>query len=100
MYKEENTLANRIAQFEQDQKRTVPASPSKKSTPTAPTSGNPYLRARLQILEGWMKGTDKHGRSLAWKAEEIKDMEKTGNIDNPHYAAFVHEVAILGDQLS
>lgn len=54
------------------------------------SSKNPYIRARVAVLQKMPK----------WKRNEIHDMERNRNIDNPHYQEFVHEVAILGDNLS
>lgn len=54
------------------------------------SSKNPYIRARVMVLQKMPK----------WKRNEIHDMERTRNINNPHYEEFVHEVAILGDNLS
>lgn len=53
-------------------------------------SKNPYIRARIMVLK----------KLPAWKRNEIERMEQSNNLDNPHYAAFVREVAILGDELS
>jgi hypothetical protein len=91
--KDENTLDNRIAQFERDQKvettEKVASAPKKKS-PTKPTPGNPYTQARIKVLEEYPE----------WRREEIAEMEKTGNINNRHYEDFVHTVTMLGDSLS
>lgn len=53
------------------------------------SSKNPYVRARIQILE----------KMPDWKKKEIAEMEKSGNIHNKFYDDFVHQVAILGDSL-
>ena len=53
------------------------------------SSKNPYIRARVQILE----------KMLKWKREEIHMFERTGNINNRFYDDFVHEVRKLGDIL-
>lgn len=55
----------------------------------ATLSKNPYIRARIQILE----------KMIGWKKKEIIEMEQTGNIHNKFYDDFVHQVAILGDSL-
>lgn len=54
------------------------------------SSKNPYIRARIMILQ----------KLPTWRKKELAEMEKTGNINNKHYEEFVHEVAILGDSLS
>ena len=100
MRKEDNTLENRIAQFKADQvKPATPAAPKKKSV-AATDKGNPYLRARLQILDEWNTKTDRAGQSQAWKAREIAEMEKTGDINNKPYDEFVRKVRERGDELS
>lgn len=54
------------------------------------SSKNPYIRARVQILEKMSK----------WKREEIHQMEQSGNINNRFYEDFVHEVTLLGNKLA
>jgi hypothetical protein len=91
MYKDENTLDNRVAQFERDQKTvSVPKKKGRRPTSLPPSSGNPYIQARHEVLSKYSE----------WRRNEIAVMEKTGNIDNRYYNDFVHEVAILGDKLS
>jgi hypothetical protein len=92
MYKEDNDLQSRIAQFELDQKKNpVPSPKPKTKTPSSPpSSANPYLQARNKILADYSE----------WRRNEIAEMEKTGDINNRFYNDFVHEVAILGDSLS
>ena len=58
-------------------------------------SPNPYIRARTQILQKWMK--DPH---LQWKAREVEKMENGTNPKNQFYDEFVLIVAELGDKLS
>lgn len=85
----ENTYANRVAQFEQDEKKAT-AAVSKKKTATpkvAVNTENPYLRARLKVLADYKE----------WRRNEIEELEKSGNINDPHYLSFVKEVAALGD---
>lgn len=58
-------------------------------------SPNPYVRARNQILQKWMKDP-----SLQWKAREIEKMENGTNPKNQFYDEFILVVAELGDKLS
>lgn len=85
----ENTLTNRVAQFEQDEKRAAaPVSKKKTATPKVATDNqNPYLRARLKILADYED----------WRRNEIEQLEKTGDLNNKNYLSFVKEVAALGD---
>jgi hypothetical protein len=53
------------------------------------TSKNPYIRARIMVLE----------KLPAWRKKELAEMEQTGNINNKYYEEFVREVASLGDTL-
>jgi len=78
---------NRVAQFMKKEQLTV--KPLKAGTPLPKCLDveNPYLKARLKILSDYKE----------WRRNEILEMERTMNIDNPHYDSFVHEVAILGD---
>ena len=79
------TYQNRVAAFEAQQKQSAPA---KTAAPTKPTdTQNPYLRARIEILNKYPE----------WRRNEVREMERTGDINNAHYDAFVHEVALLGD---
>jgi len=55
-----------------------------------PTSSNPYVQARHKVLQAYPQ----------WRRNEVAEMEKTGNLDNQFYAAFVKEVSVLGDKLS
>lgn len=93
MNRNDNTLSNRIQQFQLDQMQTTvaatPAVVQKKTDPLPSTSQNAYVQARCKILTGY----------TPFKRQEIADMEKTGDINNRFYAEFVHEVAVLGDQL-
>ncbi len=86
----ENTLANRVAQFEQDEKKATVV-PKKKTAntpkPVPVSSGNPYLRARLKILADYKE----------WRRNEIEQLEKSGDLNNSHYLSFVKEVTALGD---
>jgi hypothetical protein len=52
-------------------------------------SPNPFIRARVQILN---KMDDFHRK-------EIEKMEKDGNTENRVYNTFAHDVRVLGDQL-
>lgn len=54
------------------------------------SSTNPYVRARVMILE----------KLSPLAKNELAEMEKTGNINNKKYEMFVHQVAVLGDKLS
>lgn len=54
------------------------------------SSTNPYVRARVMILE----------KLSPMVKNELAEMEKTGNINNKKYEMFVQQVAILGDKLS
>lgn len=73
------------------EKKTIkPKDESAKLNKTlALSSTNPYVRARIMILE----------KMPALRRNEIAEMEKTGNINNSHYEEFVHEVRKLGDSL-
>lgn len=53
------------------------------------SSTNPYVRARVQVLQ----------KMPETKRNEIEKMEKTGNINNRTYEAFVHQVTVLGDNM-
>lgn len=59
------------------------------------TSKNPYIRAKAQLLDQWMKDP-----KLAWRAKEVLSMEAGELPKNQHYDEFVHEIAILGDKMS
>lgn len=59
-------------------------------TDIPPSSTNPYIQARHQILSKYSE----------WRRNEIAEMEKTGNTDNRHYTDFTHDVMVLGDKLS
>jgi len=73
-----------------DPKYTAGKDESAQLTKTlAISSKNPYLRARIQILE----------KMPSWRKKEIAEMERTGNINNQFYDDFVHQVAMLGDSL-
>lgn len=61
----------------------------KMTSPPPVTSDNPYLRARVKILNGYPD----------WKKREIAEMERTGNIHNRIYEDFVTEVNRLGGTL-
>lgn len=86
--------------LEQDEKNSssTVAKPSVSPAPTAPVlssdSKNPYIRARIQLLNQWKKDP-----RTAWKAEEIENMERKKETNNRHYDEFVHEVRLLGDTL-
>ena len=85
---------SRIAKFEESErlKQDVEAlhkqAGVKKTVAKALNSNNPYLRARIEVLEKYS----------AWRRNEIAEMERVGNINNKHYAEFCHDVAVLGDQ--
>lgn len=80
---------NRVITFEAQQKaKETEREPASIGTITKATDvKNPYLRARIEVLTKYPE----------WKRNEIKEMERTMNINNLHYDAFVHEVAVLGD---
>jgi hypothetical protein len=67
---------------------TSPEKPPKANIP--PTSSNPYLQARHKVLQAYPQ----------WRRNEVAEMEKTGNLDNKFYAAFIKDVSIEGDRLS
>ena len=80
---------NRVVQFMKKEQLTA-KSPHKNTGETRTTAldgETPYLKARLKILADYKE----------WRRNEVLEMERTMNIDNPHYAAFVKEVADLGD---
>ena len=54
------------------------------------TSKNPYIRARIMVLQKYP----------AWRRAEIGRMEQAGDINNKFYEEFVHEIGIVGDKLS
>lgn len=54
------------------------------------TSKNPYIRARILVLQKYPE----------WRRKEIGTMEQNGDIHNKFYQEFVRAVAELGDQLS
>lgn len=58
-------------------------------------SPNPYIRARTQILQKWMKDP-----KLQWKAKEVERMENGTNPKDQFYNEFVILVEELGDKLS
>jgi hypothetical protein len=64
--------------------------PTKKKTDLPPTNQNPYVQARHQILSKYPE----------WRRKEVAEMEKTGNLNNQFYDAFIKEVSVLGDKLS
>ncbi len=74
-------IAELIAEGEKllGQQSTSPAV-AKKESPVTPT--NPYLQARLKVLNSYKE----------WRKKEIAEMESTGNTDNSHYAQFLIEV--------
>ena len=78
----ENTLPNRISKFESDQKTTqskISSPPLEKVKSSAPETGNPYVKAREQVLAKMPKGD----------AEIIASMEARKSTDNPFYTQFV-----------
>lgn len=88
------TYQNRVAQFEQSEKLNQgPITPPKKQTGKKPipslSTENPYLQARLKVLSSYPK----------WRQNEIAEMERLNDINNQHYDAFVHDVAVAGDML-
>jgi hypothetical protein len=87
-----NDFESRVKEYENglvdiDKKTKVT---DKKSDAPPVSSDNPYLKARIAVLD---KMTD-------FKRNEIKEMEKIGDTDNRFYADFVHEVSCLGDIFS
>jgi hypothetical protein len=50
-------------------------------------SNDPHVKARHDILVKWQKDP-----KLAWRAQEIEKMEKTGDIHNRHYEEFLTDV--------
>lgn len=66
------------------------AAPTKKKTDLPPTNHNPYVQARHQVLSKYPE----------WRRNEVAEMEKTGNLNNQFYDAFIKEVSVLGDKLS
>ena len=78
---------NRVAQFMKKEQLQSNTRTETKPITKALDVENPYLKARLKILSDYKE----------WRRNEILEMERTMNIDNPHYDSFVHEVAILGD---
>ena len=63
---------------------------SQKKTNLPPIDQNPYIRARHQVLSKYPN----------WRRNEIAEMEKTGNLNNHFYDAFIKDVSDLGDKLS
>jgi len=51
---------------------------------------NPYIKARIKVMGEYPK----------WKATEILEMEKSGNINNSKYMDFVKLVSQAGDVIS
>ena len=87
------TFENRVAQFKKDEQlrkdtEALRTKHNAKTTVKAADTENPYLRARVEILTNYPK----------WRREEVLEMEQNGSINNPHYNAFVKEVADLGDK--
>lgn len=66
------------------------AAPTKKKTDLPPSNQNPYVQARHQVLSKYPE----------WRRNEVAEMEKTGNLNNQFYDAFIKEVSVLGDKLS
>jgi len=77
--------------LEADKKKSPKKTESKVlETALGEMSANPYVKARFKVLKTFPE----------WRRREVEEMEKTGNINNPHYDDFVKQVAKLGDSLS
>jgi hypothetical protein len=92
--KEGNRL---LAEEEKSKGKSSPKQDDKKKLDTAlsTSSKNPYVQARIQVLNGWKK--DPH---TAWRVNEIESMENGTIPKDYHYDEFVRAVADLGDTLS
>lgn len=72
-----------------EDKKESPKKSSKKET-LPPTSTNPYLQARHNVLAKYPQ----------WRREEVARLEKEGDINNRHYDDFIRDVAAEGDRLT
>jgi len=84
------TYEDRVKAFQESEKRKKAAEPKKSSAPAS----NPYVRAREEVLEGYVQN------NRQWRKAEVLSMEAKGDTDNRHYLDFVKEVARRGDELS
>ena len=75
----------------EDEARKTQAPPAPVQAPQEKSqSDNPYFQARMKILEKYPE----------WRRNEVKRMEKEGNLSNRFYDDFVSQVRELGDKLS
>lgn len=86
---------NRLLEEEEKLKGKAIVDDKKKlDTALSTSSTNPYVKARIQILNGWLKNS-----STAWLAHEIEAMENGSQPKDRHYDDFVKMVADLGDTI-
>lgn len=87
--RQSQTYENRVAQFLKDEKLRSDAATlrSRGKAPKHPdivASENPYLKARIQVLNGY-----KEDRRI-----ELAALERDGNINNRFYDAFIADIVI------
>lgn len=82
--KPSDTYANRVAQFEADERRkAAEVQPELPPLQIPSTSENPFVRARVDVLNKYSE----------FKRREIEQMEKTGDKSNRVYEEFIADVA-------
>ncbi len=64
-----------------------------KSIIPSKSSGNPYVKAREELLSTWRKNPN-----LAWKATEIENMESGKIPKNHYYDEFAKSIIEIGDK--
>lgn len=69
---------------------TNPVPQAKLDAHLASMSDDPNVKARIDILNRWLKNP-----RMAWRAKEIEKMEKEGDIHNRHYEEFLTDVEKL-----
>ena len=87
---------NKLLAEEEKLKNKVVVVDDKKKLDTAlsTSSKNPYVKARIKILNDWKKDIN-----TAWLANEVESMESGKQPKDRHYDDFVKLVMDLGDTL-
>ena len=92
----EETIAELVAEgmkllkAEENPAETPPCDNKRLQDALAATTKNPYVRARLKILNDMSEE----------RKRRIEEMESNGKTDNPTYAEFAKKVIKLGDKFS
>ena len=86
LLEEEEKLKGKVAVVVDDKKKL--------DTALSTSSTNPYIKARIKVLNDWLKNP-----ATAWLAHEIEAMEAGTYPKDRHYDEFVRMVRELGDTI-